>query len=808
MTSSGALMDSEVTNLAQVKAFDTTDYATAAQGTLAASAVQPNDSAALKELDLNAIATDISDTAVDVFVYDTSKDSDGGAWRKRTQHTSWYNEAASATRGSRKEFPAVAVIVATSSGVTIYDADDPDMPMWMVFAKTDGIFGRSIAFSLGMKGCSMLNGTLIIGNNASSAEGLLKLNFISDNGFMYPISSYSEYGGAYTSDIASRASSYDYGTSGATVIISSPVNDVAMTVLPNAPIDYATGLPVPTIAVATDGGVSVIKDDGTVVDAPDASNLHSHFAYFTSDDEVLSGLYYQASPYNYSQAARYYIPSSDKTGWNSDATVRYDYNGSGNLYPYPHANSGWQLKALATSENRDYLGSTELLTFVDLNESDPQNNSLVAYTTSDYNTGWMNGDIKLATLSDTDDTNVTGAELVTNGTFASNTTGWTDYTSIYMTVSHNSGVARLTYASNFSGWYGIGQDITTVVGKTYVASYDVTESDSGNMQGSHFYLGDSTVLYGVSGTYEKSGTITVTFVATSTTTNIRTGHGGVGVGSGDYYTIDNFTVRLAEEDRSVNGNGVQVFGTVTKTDVATGADLVAYSGFSSANYLMQPYNADIAVATSQTQSFAIWLKKTGTAQQCIFSAGDTATTSKERALFINADGKAKFVDSGSSTEASAVNTSLDDGSWHCVVICVDLGDKQRIYVDGKLDHLGALTLATQTNGRVFVGKRQNDTLHASACSVALFRISNTCPSTEQVAKMYNDEKHLFQAGAQATLYGTSDAVTALAHDDTTDLLHVGTSAGRSTFQGLRRVENTTTAVGTTISASNGLVAED
>ena len=35
-----------------------------------------------------------------------------------------------------------------------------------------------------------------------------------------------------------------------------------MTILPNAPIDENTGLPVPTIAVATDGGVSVIKDDG------------------------------------------------------------------------------------------------------------------------------------------------------------------------------------------------------------------------------------------------------------------------------------------------------------------------------------------------------------------------------------------------------------------------------------------------------------------------------------------------------------------------------------------------------------------
>ena len=39
----GALMDSEVTNLAAVKAFDPTDYATAAQGSLADSAVQPGE---------------------------------------------------------------------------------------------------------------------------------------------------------------------------------------------------------------------------------------------------------------------------------------------------------------------------------------------------------------------------------------------------------------------------------------------------------------------------------------------------------------------------------------------------------------------------------------------------------------------------------------------------------------------------------------------------------------------------------------------------------------------------------------------
>ena len=39
VTAAGALMDSEVTNLAQVKAFDASDYATSAQGTLAAAAL-------------------------------------------------------------------------------------------------------------------------------------------------------------------------------------------------------------------------------------------------------------------------------------------------------------------------------------------------------------------------------------------------------------------------------------------------------------------------------------------------------------------------------------------------------------------------------------------------------------------------------------------------------------------------------------------------------------------------------------------------------------------------------------------------
>jgi len=115
---------------------------------------------------------------------------------------------------------------------------------------------------------------------------------------------------------------------------------------------------------------------------------------------------------------------------------------------------------------------------------------------------------------------------------------------------------------------------------------------------------------------------------------------------------------------------------------------------------------------------------------------------------------------------------------------------------------------TSNSPALKVGILANGGSPATATKMALWRISATAPTAEQIKKMYNDEKHLFTTNAKATLYGTSDAVTALAYDDDTELLHAGTSAGRSVFQVLNRVDNTTDAVGAAISASNGLVAED
>ena len=117
---------------------------------------------------ISKIKSEVRDTATDIFVYDTRKDSDGGAWRKRTKNASWYNETlGTAIRGNRKEFPAVAIIVITNDttgALTIYDGDDPNMPMWMRF---DEGAGHNLWQGSDRSSVTALNGIIVVGQTTT-----------------------------------------------------------------------------------------------------------------------------------------------------------------------------------------------------------------------------------------------------------------------------------------------------------------------------------------------------------------------------------------------------------------------------------------------------------------------------------------------------------------------------------------------------------------------------------------------------------------------------------------------------------------
>ena len=78
VTAAGALMDSEVTNLAQVKAFDQTDYATAAQGATADAAL-PKVGGALTGAVTTTSTFDGRDVAADGITADAALSRSGGA---------------------------------------------------------------------------------------------------------------------------------------------------------------------------------------------------------------------------------------------------------------------------------------------------------------------------------------------------------------------------------------------------------------------------------------------------------------------------------------------------------------------------------------------------------------------------------------------------------------------------------------------------------------------------------------------------------------------------------------------------------
>ena len=139
------------------------------------------------------------------------------------------------------------------------------------------------------------------------------------------------------------------------------------------------------------------------------------------------------------------------------------------------------------------------------------------------------------------------------------------------------------------------------------------------------------------------------------------------------------------------------------------------------------------------------------------------------------------------------------------------GTSKKIYIDGELIASATVTginlsSVNITNVGHYVPGNNNTPNYNHGGYLALIKFSASAATAEQVKKMYNDEKHLFEENAKATLYGTSNAVTGLAYDEKTDR-YVGTSAGRSDFQGLRRINNTTTAVTTVMSAHDGLIVE-
>ena len=461
-------------------------------------------------------------------------------------------------RGNKRDFPRLAGIVAEATSVNIYDLTEPGRPMWMRFA---GASGYMLGSSVGGVSLAAREGQLMVA--AAAGFGANGVNFVNDTGTFYTTAS----GGVRTNTIALRNTAGSLtGTSA--VIANATVVGVAMTVLPDAPTDPVTGLRVPTIAMATGAGISVIKQDGTVTTLAGGAIGSTKIAL--DQRNIVSGRYAGSSP-NF---------------WNLGSNRIGIRNGGGNnnwgIY-----NTKTLANLPASNEYGPYPGAFDIgLKIFDTTKTISQQNGLTTVINSVCNTGWQIGDTRRAYMSDVGIGSMASLELVTNGTFdGNNATGWTLAANVSIVNE------RLTGSSVPINTFTIGTMTSGISGKTYQIEFN-----SISMLGTVRIYAAGTNYDVNSVTGKQVRVITATADFNTITFQPRNGAAS--------FEIDNVSVREVVADRSYKAQAAVINGAVTRTQLASGTSLVGYSGWSANNYLQEQYSADLDFGTGEFSASA------------------------------------------------------------------------------------------------------------------------------------------------------------------------------------------------------------
>jgi hypothetical protein len=726
---------------------------------------------------------------VKTLVVDTSRDSDGGAWREKASATAYFNQtlggsrwigqqasiaaawaaagslvgavfqasatagpitvgrfysadsattATEVTRGISRKFPALGIAYLESSGrVVVDDASASGAPLWRVLSYP-GKTLTSLAWA---------NGKLFVG----STTGVFVEDFATGN----------------LSGGVER-----YTTTSSPAIVNGAVNDIAATVLPDAPTDPATGLLVPTIAAFTSGGVSIIKQDGAVVnsDAGDFKGGTLGGATFLCAHKGPAGTgvwCLQAAP-----TANFTLPPV--------------YSGSSvPTLPGVHSPNGLVLGEGSTICAARNVG----LSIVKANPSTPTL-GMVATISATQPGAWQEGDSRGAWLISAEAETVGPSVELATASYAT-TTGPFDNTTTSVSASAFTQTAGTTVSRTHL-------TIATVVNKAYRVSSRCVSLSTGQMQSFARDAANGGGAVIATGTNVTAGqTSTFQFVATTTASSIQ----WVSTLAGASSSVDSISIQQVEPDRSVKGKGLSIVGALTKTLVG---GVAMYSGFGPGNYA-EVSNTDRDYGTGDFHYM-----------------GWAVAPSGNGVLVYNGD--------PASLTTGALRVARNSGAWSVfiqgLVSLSPPGDMptglffwclyRRGGVWGFRVNTATLTTSTTAGGTTVnvansvtrVGHDFVGGLGSTSPSQAYVRSSATAPSDDDLDKIYRDELPLFQPGAVGTLAGPSNAVTALAYDDVTNVTHALTSWGRSSFVGFARVDSEATAVGTptSVSAQGGVIS--
>ena len=754
-------------------------YRDAAAASEAKALQHKNDAAsAVVYQDLASIAQSKSLTMVDGCI-DTSPNPPLAVQRR----TSWFAELG--------PMPARKVVIAELRKVSIFNGDDPSCPLWVEFFASGGLASDSNAIpGDDVTAVDLLNGVLVVGtiNSSAGRGGTNTIDFGSDTISHKGISTLYQ---LYNGGIALRNSNKTFREGYESLLVNAGVRSVALHVASDAPISPVSGLPIPTTAVGTLAGVTVILNDYTtrhslsalgfsnVVFDPDGGlyacrdNFGAHMIYASSEEYKNNGFGVSA-------------------GLNS-ATSSAVAMLAGAIRPNSLA-AGPNVLALA---GRDLSQNSRSGLLVVDTETHDLGSSMTAFIDATSNTGWMPKGIIGSYMSGAEASSLVGsAPLDTTFQGTGNLAGFI----LAEGVVNNNGVNKLAAtsgpASNVIGAIVLG-------GLTAGAYYEAEIVRLSTVATSAIFAN----VGGLGGTqigteYDNINTPTskVVFKVTGTQSqiHIRTGSSNTPV------EIAGVSVRRVDPNRYLSPKSLTVKGVLQRSPVATGAELMkCHGGFDANNHL----HGFIEDFNSKSFYLAMWFLGYG-GSKLLMGTGDLGTLSKGRSLYIN--GAGMLVASGWSNDVSSEMVVLG-GRWHLGVAQWEyLGGTDynvSVAVDGVVKGHSKKALLPFDNKDFYVGYHPGSNSNGTGCEMALARVGlGTIPS-DKIAKMYRDELPLFQPNSKATLRGTSNDVMSVAYDRTTCLIQAGGPSGRTEISGITPVGGSDAAITTKIASHDGMILE-
>ena len=803
-------------------------------------AYQDPSHAILKNVEPGNIATintriDRAATQSGVYVYNTNEDSDGGQWRYRCQDKSWYNEPLGTKwRGHRRKFPSIAVIVCQTDHLYIYDGDDPNLPMWMGFRPGVGSNIADTTFLGGggqgaIRGVAMKNGILCVAYT-TSGWGLSRIDFLADSQKWYWTSaSYAQPDGHIS--MRNVEQSYAQKANGMThqALASNHayINDVAMTVLPDAPIGKESGIHVPTIAITTTGGTTIIHDNEGNSNTS-TSSKDGQVIVFTEDHKILVNEFV-----NYSPADEVHLldVAVDGEGSNLSDLRAYGMNDNGEdvVTSNKFTNGGWA-NDLAAGNNYVYG-----VNYHDGNNPHPAlgmiarskggiSDEMVNFMEWDYCSGWQPVYCKTSTCASLrlhDSYQGGYTNLISDAFFSGDGSDASSWTARNAVVTVDSNRLKVDDSANAGSWSSAQQSFTTVANQEYVASAKFTAGSPTQAFLFGFYNG-GVASAGTSPTWNQNfgtsnGTFKFRFKAAGTTTTLVLAMNDNGVG---YF--EEIFVKKAVQERSIKRTqdtttgyttgGWYPVGAMSVSEVERDADLDAYGGFSSSNYIMSPANSDMNYGTGDFYITGWWTMSdtTPSGDNDFFTRCDAGPT---KAIFVQhrTNNTLRIYTSDSSgatyTDSSVVHNH--EGAW-CHFFANRNSGGIDLYINGVLDNAsktnnGAKDIGSNLNayigGRVEVSQN-----YATSAKVSLIRTGSGNLSAKQIERLFKTEKALFGRGAKTGLAGTNRSGRTIAYDRTRDILHVSTDTTKSEFAGLVRINSEDQAYTIRMSVSDGFFA--